>query len=453
MITLKNQQRDEELAALRYQLIAPLLEDGLDQAKVRELRIKISESSGLSDRTLRRYVASYNKNGFLGLKPAPRKGQASSETLNEAVDQAILLRREVPGRSVSQIIQILEWEGVVETGTLKRSTLQERLSERGYSSRQMKMYRQTSNATRRFQRKHRNQLWHSDIKYGPYLPIGPSGAKKQVYLVVFIDDATRFIVHASFYAVQDSHSIEDAFRQAIQKHGVPDSVYFDNGKQYRTKWMNRTCSKLGTRLLYAKPYSPESTGKVERFNRTIDSFLGEVSLEKPNRLERLNELLEVWLSECYQHKSHTSLGENVSPTSAFRSDKKALRFISSDVLVDAFLHFETRKVDKAGCISFQDKKYEVGISFVGCKVDVLYDPADISELTIEYQEYPPWKAVELVIGEQIDKRPELPETLQKLPVSSSRLLRAAEKQREFRQDIQSPAVSYRNVSKGVNEDV
>ncbi|MBO0587703.1 transposase [Sporosarcina sp. E16_8] len=450
---MKNQQKDEEMAASKYQLIAPLLEDGLDPAKERELRMKISESCGLSERSLRRYVANYHKNGFMGLRPAPRKGQASSDAINKAVEHAILLRREVPGRSVSQIIQILEWEGVVEVGALKRSTLQERLSEKGYSSRQMKMYRQTSTATRRFQRRHRNQLWHSDIKYGPYLPIGPAGTKKQVYLVVFIDDATRFVVHASFYALQDSHSIEDAFRQAIQKHGVPESVYFDNGKQYRTKWMNRTCSKMGTRLLYAKPYSPESTGKVERFNRTIDSFLSEVSLEKPNRLDKLNELLEVWLSECYQHKAHTSLGENVSPMSAFRSDQKALRFISSEELIDAFLHCEARKVDKSGCISFLDKKYEVGISFVGCKVDVLYDPADVSELTIEYQEYSPWKATELVIGEQTGKRPELPETLQKLPVDKSRLLRAAEKQRESRQEIQPPAVSYRNVNKGVNTDV
>jgi transposase InsO family protein len=46
---------------------------------------------------------------------------------------------------------------------------------------------------------------------------------------------------------------------------VPEKVYFDNGSQYRTKWMIRACSKMGVRLLYAKPYSPEATGKPERF--------------------------------------------------------------------------------------------------------------------------------------------------------------------------------------------
>ena len=53
-------------------------------------------------------------------------------------------------------------------------------------------------------------------------------------------------------------------------------------------------SKLGIRLLYAKPYSPESTGKVEKFNQTVDKFLAEAELEKPKTLDRLNELFQIW---------------------------------------------------------------------------------------------------------------------------------------------------------------
>jgi putative transposase len=60
-----------------------------------------------------------------------------------------------------------------------------------------------------------------------------------------------------------------------------------------------------------------------------------------------------------------------------------LKFLYHDLIANAFLHCEERKVDKAGCISFAGKKYEVGLNFIGCKVDVIYDPADISELTIE----------------------------------------------------------------------
>jgi len=305
---MKDKQKAEEIAAQRMQLISPLLLDGLDAAKIRELKKGICEKTGLSERTLRRYIAQYRADGFGGLKPKSKgRRPAKEEAIPSSIlSQAILLRREVPSRSISQIIQIMEWEGLVQEGQIKRSTLQEKLSEKGYSTRQMRMYSDSGVAARRYQKRHRNRLWHSDIKYGPYLPIGKDNTKKQVYLVTFIDDATRFVLHGEFYPTLDQVIVEDCFRKAIHKYGVPEAVYFDNGSQYRTKWMHRTCSKLGIRLVFAKPYSPEATGKVERFNRVVDSFLGEAKLEKPQSLDRLNELFGVWLEECYQNKPHSA---------------------------------------------------------------------------------------------------------------------------------------------------
>ncbi|MDQ1000346.1 putative transposase [Neobacillus niacini] len=450
---MKDHKKAEEIAVQRFQLIAPLLEEGLDAGKAKELKNQLCRTSGLSERTIRRYIEKYRNEGFGGLKPKGISEKGKKEAIPpHLLEQAILLRKEAPTRSVAQIIQILEWEGLAQPGQIKRSTLQEKLTERGYSTRQMKLYSQTGVAVRRFQKRHRNQLWQSDIKFGPYLPIGPNGTKKQVYLVAIIDDATRFILHGAFYPTLDSRIIEDAFRNAIQKYGLPEAVYFDNGKQYRTKWMSRTCSKLGTRLIFAKPYAAESKGKVERFNRIVDSFLGEIALEKPNSLDRLNELFQVWLSECYQNKPHSGL-DNISPEAAFRSDKKALRFIDPDKLANAFLHCETRKVDKSGCISFMDQKYEVGLSFIGRKVDVVYDPADLEELTIEYEGHSPWKAKKLVIGEKAGKRPTLPSHLQAHKADSSRLLKAAEQKHEDRKVAQAPAVSFRAVWKEDGEDV
>lgn len=194
---------------------------------------------------------------------------------------------------MSQIIQTLVWEGKAKPGEVKRSTLQEKIRQSGYSSRQMRMYASNGvSAARRFQKRNPNALWQSDIKYGPYLPIGPGGEKKQIFLVLFIDDATRSVLHGEFYAALDQTIVEDCFRQAIQRHGIPEAVFYDNGKQYKTKWMMRTCSKLGIRLLFAKPYSPESKGKIERLNGVISSFLNEVELEKSQTLEQLNTWFE-----------------------------------------------------------------------------------------------------------------------------------------------------------------
>jgi len=258
---MKDRKKAESIASERVQLLAPLLAEGLDAAKAREIKARICAETGIYERTLRRYLAAYRTSGFAGLQPKGKGRQPSHETIApEVLEQAILLRREVPGRSVSQLIQILEWERRIAPGSVKRSTLQERLAARGYSTRHLRMYAESGVAARRFQQRHRNRLWHSDIKYGPYLPIGPGGTRNQVFLVTFLDDATRFVLYGAFYPVMDKTIVEDCFRQAIQRFGVPESVYFDNGKQYRTKWMTRACSKLGIRLLFARPYSPESTG-------------------------------------------------------------------------------------------------------------------------------------------------------------------------------------------------
>ena len=155
-------------------------------------------------------------------------------------------------------------------------------------------------------------------------------------------------MHGEFYPTLDQVIVEDCIRQAIQKYGAPDAVFFDNGKQYRTKWMTRACAKMGIRLLFAKPYSPEATGKVERFNRVVDAFLAEAALEKPQSLDKLNALFWVWLEECYQNKPHSALENTKSPAAAYRSDSKAIRFLDAETIASAFLHCEDKEGRQGG---------------------------------------------------------------------------------------------------------
>lgn len=118
---MKNHKKSEELAVQRFQLISPLLAEGLDAGKVKELKDQIAKASGLSERTIRRYLAQFREEGSGGLKPQGRKVPRKSEAIpSNILEQAILLRKEVPSRSVAQIIQILEWEGLAEPGQIKR---------------------------------------------------------------------------------------------------------------------------------------------------------------------------------------------------------------------------------------------------------------------------------------------------------------------------------------------
>jgi transposase InsO family protein len=335
-------------------------------------------------------------------------------------------------------------EGRAEAGFLKRTTLQDKLQDRGYSARQMKLYQQGGLAARRFQRQERGGMWHSDIKYGTFLSIG--GARKQIYLVSFLDDATQYVVHGEFYDSLDQTVVEDCFRQAVLKEGLPRRVYFDNGTQYRTKWMERACAILGIKLLFARPYSPESTGKIERFNRTVDRFLDEVALKQCKTLDAFNQYFKVWLQECYHTRKHEGL-QGASPEVAYKNARSPLRFVSPETVASAFLRVEQRKVDKSGCIQFFGRRYEVGPVYIGRTVDVAYDPNDIQTLTVECAGAA-LRVEELRIGEHTGPRPKLPKSMLPALPATSRLLDEKEKRYAARQEVVRRAIRYSGLQGG-----
>ena len=440
-------QTSEDIAGKRMVMINPLLEEGLDPGRIIELKKKISEDNNISYRSVTRYLEVYQKEGFSGLKPKTgykRSNNKLPDNFPEIVEHAIILRRECPTRSINDIIRILELETIIKPGTVQRSTLQRHMQSAGFGAKQVKLYTKKEAASRRFAKSHRCMLFQGDIKYGPYLPIGKDGAMKQVYLSAFIDDATRYIVAAKFYDNQKTEIIEDSLRSAIMQFGKPDKIFVDNGKQYRSEWLKKACNTLGIRLLFSKPYHPEGKGKIEAFNRRMEAFLSEVALSKPKTLEKLNEALELWINNYYHKNIHTSL-DGLTPEVAFKSDKRTLKFVDSAILTEAFLHSETRQVDKTGCINFGGKKYDVGVKLIGRKVDVYYDPTWTDEVEIHHKDFKPFKVKVMIIAENCGVRTELPEGTRPLEAKSSRLLDGLNKANISNRTKKEAAISFRNI--------
>ncbi len=443
----------DDVAAKRMRMIMPLLEENLDPHQIIERKKQIVSQHNISYRTVSRYLKAYEAKGFDGLRPS-RNYKRESELPEEfpfILEHAIDLRRECPTRSVRDIIRILELEGQIIPGTLSRSTLQRHMQKSGFSKRQMQVYTKKGTASRRFQKPHRCMLFQGDIKYGPYLPIGENGEKKQVYMSAFIDDATRFIVSAKFYDNQRVEIIEDSLRTAIMQYGKPDAIYVDNGKQYRSKWLKSACDKLGIRLLFAKPYHPEGKGKIEAFNRRVSSFLSEAALAKPQTVHELNDMLDLWIQNYYHKSPHASLGK-ISPEVAFKSDSRALTFLDTNALAYAFLHAEERLVDKTGCISFEGDTYEVGVRLVGETVKVCFDPTWSNEVEIHHDSVEPFMAKPLVVGHNCGVKASLPEGKSTKATSSSRLLDGLNKANITGRTNQEVAVVFRKIEE-VNDHV
>ena len=463
------QKWEEQEALQRFQLIAPLLREDMDDAKRLHLRKKIAEENDISVRSLYRYEKAYKEGQFSGLKPASRKKHRSQklpENFDFLLEQAIQLRKEVPERSVAQIIFILELEGHVAPGVLKRPTLERYLYRAGFGREHMEMYRDArESSSKRFCKPHRMMLVQGDIKYGPKLPIGKNGAKVQTYLSSVIDDHSRFILSSRFYDNQEEAIVEDTLHQAILRHGKFDACYFDNGSQYVAKQVKFSLSKLGIRVLHCRPKSGQSKGKIEKFHQVVDAFNREAKLKNIRTLDELNRLWQIFLDTYYQQKSHdgileyyeslgVSVGEaGISPVQEWNRDSRPLTYLDVSVVAEAFLHHEERKVDKGACISFRGQRYETRPALIGYKVQISYDPAAPETITVSYPGFEPFTAKPVRIGEFCDKKPSLPASMLAQAPETSRFLDALEKRHTQIQGQKADAISFASFRKEGNTDV
>ena len=446
---MKQEQDPREIALEKFILIAPLLEPGIDEAELRFRRQKIvSDYSGahfgtITERTIRRYLESYRKEGFQGLYPKQREDAGKPRVLTEDImDAAAVLKQELPQRSVRQIIEILEGEGRVKPGQLKPATVARHIVRLGLN----KISKEPAKGTKRFRKEYRNQLWQADLKYGPYLP-DPKNPKKGIrtYLLAFIDDYSRLVPHAEFYFEQRLPALEDCLKKAILKRGIPNSIFVDNGKIFVSRWLRIACARLNIRHLTAAPYAPESKGKIERFMRRVEEFLAEAEFLSPRSLKELNEAWWGWLEEAYNHKPHSALDAPHTPASVFAADPKPVRFATTEELREAFLWEEDRTVDKTGCIKYQSRLYDVGPDLAGQVIEIRFDPFKDMELEVWVNGKKDRIARELVMN-QPRVKPENPAPSNK-PDRSRYLDLLTDKEKQRRQK-KLGAISFRELGGG-----
>lgn len=453
--------QDEE-ALKRYQMIMPLLDKDLDEGKKLQIREDIAKSNGLSKRTIYRYEAKYRANAFDGLRPmnrASRRSAKKPENFDEIIAEAIQLKREVPQRSARVIIKILEIEGWAPPGILKESTMRRYLFNAGLGVKQMKRNAEKrATSSRRFCRPHRMELLQGDIKYGPAIR-DKDGKLVKTYLSSLIDDHSRYILQAEFYDNQSEMIVEDTFHKAILKFGKFDCAYLDNGGQYISKQLAKSCARLSLRLLHAKPRACESKGKIEKYHQKVDKFIAEMKVEPVHSVEDLNQKWKVYLEEEYQKEAHEGIAEyyrsydidvpacGITPEQEWNRDTRGLVFIDTSVVSEAFQHHETRNLDNAGCFSFNGYTYEASTSLANAEVEISYDPLNTATVMVHYKGIAPVAAKRVKIGSFADKKQPVPIGMTDQVPETSRLMAALEKKYKEDHKIVADALSFRDYGK------
>ena len=217
--------------------------------------------------------------------------------------------------------------------------------------------------------------------------------RRLAYLIVFLDSYSRLITHGEFFFEENVLNLEQTLKKAIQKHGIPETLYVDNGAIYASQHLKSICGHLNTRLIHATAYRPQGKGKVERLFLYVDrSFKPEAYLlinqGKLTTLEDLNQHFWAWLEKAYHTRVHGTTKQ--TPRVRFAQCEKELRFLDPVQLDRQFLWEETRKADATACISLQGNSYEVDLSLAKKTVLLRYNPQDLSRLEVWHEgvQYP-----------------------------------------------------------------
>jgi hypothetical protein len=175
---------------------------------------------------------------------------------------------------------------------------------------------------------------------------------------------------------EDTTLFARTFKKAVSIYGIPHILYSDQGKVFQSRYIMELCARLGISLLNAEPYSPESKGKIERFNRTIQQMFYPIIKDfRTIDCQQLNQLFDTFVQEIYHKKTHGSLNE--SPLQKFQRllSQVPIRRLNQDELDQFFLCSLKRRVRLDGTIVYQNVYYEVGMKYAGDMIELRF-PVD-----------------------------------------------------------------------------
>lgn len=395
----------EAIALFRYRVIAEATNERLSSAErglvVRELAAQIHELPDGSRRefsraTLDRWIRACRAEGLDGLRPEARSDVGTARVAPELIEEACALRRELPVRSAEQISRILAARHGLRVAP---RTIRDHLRRRGLDRRQLTAEPRVYG---RFEAEHPNELWTGDVLVGPFVPHPRRPASRRAYLFLLVDDYSRLLLHGRWMSDENTRAGQVVLRAAILRRGLPETLYLDNGAPFANAALERTCAVLGIRLVHSRPYAPQGRGKQERLNRFIrEAFLAEALHVGIESFEQLNDRFSAWAERDANTRVHAETG--ATPISRFLSAGPP-GVADPELLRDAFRWSVTRVVSRTAQVSLAGNRYSVEPALVGRRVELRFDPEDLSRIEVWCDRRSFGPAVPFVLGRHVHRQ-------------------------------------------------
>jgi len=375
---VKEDEITKEMIGLwRFGIIFPLLKENFQKgekgALIEDIVSKTHEIPG-SDRTkvsrttLYEWLTAYKESGNLeSLYPKTRIDRGVSRVMDCDTQEAIIeYKKKEENRYIpltSLIEKAQENEILSKTEKISMDAVYRLIDKADLS-----FSKEAKEDRRRFECEYPNEMWQMDFMHAINVKVLKNGKEvlKKAKIAVLIDDNSRLAM-AKAYIDETSDSLMDLMWDSYRARGLPSVVYTDNGSSMISQRIKLGCASLGVLLKFAKPYSPKSKAKVERFNKTLrDKFLCKLD-NNTLTLKQLNSKLTDFLYDYNNRTVHSAIGD--TPIHKFTSGLLGIREAPSN-MPKLFRYREVRKVSEARTIKLDGIYFEVPIGYSKKKLEL-----------------------------------------------------------------------------------
>ena len=357
----------------RYRAVLEVLDEGVPVTVV-------ARRYGVARQTVHGWLRRYaNEGGLGGLADRSSRPPSCPHQMSAVIEARVVgLRREHPAWGPSRIVWQLGREGAMPLPS--RSGVYRALVRHGLVEGKKRRRRRVD--YRRWERGRAMELWQMDVMGRVHLAGG-----QEVKVVTGIDDHSRFIVSAKVVAAATARPVCQALAEALARHGVPEQVLTDNGKVFTARFgrgpgpvmSGRICTGNGIRHLLTAPYSPTTTGKVERLHKTMRAEFFTAADRRFPTIPALQAALDAWVAAYNTTRPHQSCGGR-PPAERFRLAERSITpdgsaastpLASSSPASPGRPAGVSRWVNAHGRISLAGFSYHVGATYAGEPVEVV----------------------------------------------------------------------------------
>jgi transposase InsO family protein len=311
----------------------------------------------VSQRSIYRWLAAYESQGFAGLLPAARPHIEDSVVLPPPLIDFFKNQKTAdPWASVPELIRRAAITGLITPDQLiNRVTVWRTLKRMGIDTSRGK--KPVDRDSRRFAYPHRMQMVICDGKH-----FRAGVARLRRVALFFLDDATRMGLHVVVGTSENAELFMRGLYETMLSYGMIDALYVDRGPGFVATDVIEVLRKLEILYIRGTAGYPQGHGKIERFNRTVKAQVLrhlDGNPEIDTHCGALELRLAHYLRNQYNLTPHESLGQQ-APGACFYDDKKPLRFAQSQHhLRQAFILHTKRRVSNDNVLSIDGVFYEV----------------------------------------------------------------------------------------------